>query len=128
MSFCFLVCFLSMCLFKFVLCMSWWHMGHFFFSFVFTQTLCICSLGVDGRVVVVVIAGSGMVVVFVIGSGMVLVAVVGTANLIFFGDGMVVNVGAGIVLVMSGCFSLHEDKCLMKSDLRNSIDWQWIQW
>lgn len=92
-------------------------MGHFFFSFVFTQTLCICSLGVDGRVVVVVI-----------GSGMVLVAVVGTANLIFFGDGMVVTVGAGIVLVMSGCFSLHEDKCLMKSDLRNSIDWQWIQW
>lgn len=97
-------------------------MGHFFFSFVFTQTRCICSL-VVGKVVVVVMAGSVMVVVFIVGSGMVLVAV-GTAKLVFFGDGTVDNVKAGIVLVMTGCFSLHKDKCLMKSDLRNSIDWQ----
>lgn len=50
--------------------MRMWHMGPF------TRTLCICSLGVVGRVVVVAVVRDGMVVVFVVGSGMVVVALV----------------------------------------------------
>lgn len=44
------------------------------------------------------------------------------------GAGMVVIVGAGMVGGMAGCFSLYKDRCLMKSGLRDSIDWQWMQW
>lgn len=43
--------------------------------------------------------------------------------MVLVGAGMVVLVGAGMV-DMERYFSLHKAKCLMKSGLRESIDWQ----
>ena len=41
---------------------------------------------------------------------------------------MVGAVGAGMVwAILKGLF-LHTDRCFMKSCLRVSIDWQWMQW
>ena len=39
---------------------------------------------------------------------------------------MVVVVGAGMVVVMEGCFSLHKDRCVLEFGLHDSIDWQWM--
>lgn len=81
------MCFLSICRFNFFfLFIRTGHMGHFFCSTGFTQTFCICPHGV---------VEAGMVVVV--------------------GAGMVEVVRAGMVGVMAGCFSLHKDRCFIKS-------------
>lgn len=107
---CRLVCFLSMCFFKFRLFITIWQMGQLMCSTGFT--LCTCLLGVVETRLVVIRAEVG------IAEGV-------------FGSIWAEAEGAELVSdaargggALTLCFCLHNPRCLMKSDLRERVDWQ----
>lgn len=71
---------------------------------------------------VFVFSGDAMVVVITED-----VSAVSFHEVLVIGDAMVVRAGGIVVVKGASCFSLHRGRCLIKSSLRDRIDWQWMQ-